>query len=398
MIQSREALETYPKLISDSSNVKWFKRVSIITGLHYQSLKKWYYTNRDFVETQRKYDENGKLISVVEKLQQKNLKDPPKGLQLSRLSTNVTTGQQWEIYTKESQNKELFNLNKDLIKKTIKELDLKPINIEKLSHLGDKILKITFTDTHVGMKIDNDIYGGGFWNENILFDTLSQMISHIDLFFDNHKKIIVQDLGDFVDGWNAETTRGGHKLPQNMSNEECFLISSKFKIELAKHLYSFGVPLEFHNIVNDNHGGSFSFIVNENVRQILSYIMPDVKYNIHEQFISHYIVDDWAFIISHGKDSKFMKFGFKPQLDDKAKNHIINYIDKHNLHAYKVCFDKGDSHIQIMDKSNPKFEYNSYMAISPSSEWVQTNFSKGRRGFSIEEIKGSLKTFTNIEL
>ena len=114
MIQSREALETYPKLISDSSNVKWFKRVSIITGLHYQSLKKWYYTNRDFVETQRKYDENGKLISVVEKLQQKNLKDPPKGLQLSRLSTNVTTGQQWEIYTKESQNKELFNYVDDI--------------------------------------------------------------------------------------------------------------------------------------------------------------------------------------------------------------------------------------------------------------------------------------------
>jgi hypothetical protein len=68
-----------------------------------------------FVETQRKYDKNGNVISRVEKLQQANLVDVPDGLELSRVSTNVTTGQQWLIHTKESQNKALFKLNKDLI-------------------------------------------------------------------------------------------------------------------------------------------------------------------------------------------------------------------------------------------------------------------------------------------
>ena len=34
--------------------------------------------------------------------------------------------------------------------------------------------------------------------------------------------IYVCDLGDAVDGWNGYTTRGGHKLPQNMSNKEVF--------------------------------------------------------------------------------------------------------------------------------------------------------------------------------
>jgi hypothetical protein len=111
----KQALSTYPRQANESKN-KWFKRVAELTGLHHKSLNKHYYKYRNFVETQRKYDKNGNVISRVEKLQQANLVDVPDGLELSRLSTNVTTGQQWQIYTKESQNKALFKLNKELIK------------------------------------------------------------------------------------------------------------------------------------------------------------------------------------------------------------------------------------------------------------------------------------------
>ena len=38
------------------------------------------------------------------------------------------------------------------------------------------------------------------------------------------------------------------------------------------------------------------------------------------------------------------------------------------------------------------------MAFSPSSEWVQTNFKKGRRGFSFQTISHNknLKTTTEV--
>jgi hypothetical protein len=248
------------------------------------------------------------------------------------------------------------------------------------------------------MHIKNDLYDSGKWGKEELEDTLKEIVSQVNMDFEGHSKIVVQELGDFVDGYNAETTRGGHKLPQNMDNVECFQVASSFKIRLASSLATLGVPLEFHSVVNDNHSGDFGHIVNLQVKEVLKYLLPEVEYNIHEQFISHYTIDNWAFIITHGKDKEFKKFGFKAQLDQKAKDHIRAYIDKHNLHSFKICFEKGDSHQLIRDSSNPKFEYNSYFALSPSSEWVSTNFAKGRRGFAIEEIDGKIKSFKSIEL
>jgi hypothetical protein len=385
--------------LEGESNQAYFRRLASESDSTFDALKMQYYKlKRKFIITQQKKDKNGNVTSTTEKLQSTKLVLPPEHLEVSRVSTNESTGQQWVIHTKESQNKALFELNKETIRESVKELDLKPLNVAKIGEISDKILLVTYTDVHVGMNIQNDLYDSGFWGEDELIETLRAMVSHIGFRFNNHSKIVVQDLGDFVDGYNGETTRGGHKLPQNMSNTECFKIASKFKIELAKKLAIHGVPLEFHSVVNDNHGGDFGNLVNIHVKEVLSYLLPEAKYNISEDFISHYIVGKWAFIICHGKDAKFMKFGFKPQIDQKAKDHIVNYIDKHDLHRYKIAFCKGDSHQLIRDSSNPKFEYNSYMALSPSSEWVSTNFAKGRRGFAIEEIDGNLKSFLNIEL
>tara|TARA_R110002074_G_C12446467_1_gene658164 strand:+ start:168 stop:1358 length:1191 start_codon:yes stop_codon:yes gene_type:complete len=394
---ARELIKANPQQEGES-NESYFRRLVNPNNSYLAIRSKYYKLAKKFVETQRKYDKQGNIISRTEKLQPTELALPPEHLELSRLSTNESTGQQWKIYTKESQNKALFELNKDVIEQSVKASNIKPLKVAKIKLNGNKVLKVTYTDTHIGMHIKNDLYDSGKWGKEELEDTLKEIVSQVNMDFDGHSKIVVQELGDFCDGYNAETTRGGHKLPQNMDNVECFKIASSFKIRLASSLATLGVPLEFHSVVNDNHSGDFGHIVNLQVKEVLKYLLPDVEYNIHDQFISHYTIDNWAFIITHGKDKEFKKFGFKAQLDQKAKDHIRAYIDKHNLHSFKICFEKGDSHQLIRDSSNPKFEYNSYFALSPSSEWVSTNFAKGRRGFAIEEIDNNIKSFKSIEL
>ena len=394
----KEALISNPKLDSESNN-KWFKRVSKLTGLHHKSLNKYFYSHREFVEVKRSYDKNGNVVSRTEKLQQQQFLDPKDyGLDVVGLTTNIAHGTQWVKTSKESQNKVLFKLNKDLIKQTLKECNLKPLNLPKITPTSNKVLRVVYTDLHIAMHIENDLYGNGVWNEKLLFETLEIMVSEIKYKFDGHCKIVIDDYGDFMDGFDAMTTRRNHKIPQNMSNVEAYNVGVKFKVTLAKELAELGVPLEFHNVVNSNHGGDFEHIVNIGAKETLKYLLPNVEYNIYPQFISHYFINDWCFLLSHGKEKEFMKFGFKAQLNDKAKDHIISYIDTHKLHNYKVVFCKGDSHQHIQDASNPKFEYNSYMALSPSSEWVSVNFAKGRRGFTIEEINGKRKTSTPIWL
>ena len=398
-MNSKEALILYPKLEIDKSNTKWFKRVSSITGLHYKTLDRYFYTHREFIEVKRTFDKNDKVISRVEKLQQKELLDPSKyGLDIVGMTTNVAHGTQWVKTSKESQNKALFELNKETIKQSVKELDLKPLNVPKIEAIGDKVLKVTYTDVHCAMKVEKDLYNCGLWGESELFESLKSILSVVEMKFNNHSKIIVQDLGDFMDGWDGETTRKGHKLPQNMSNVEAFKVGTRFKIDLAIALSKYGVDLEFHNCINDNHGGKYSHIVNYHVQQVLTYLLPNVKYNIQESFISHYFVNNFCFVISHGKDEEFQKFGFNAILDNKTKDHILAYIDTRNLHQYDVVVEIGDKHQWIRNASNPKFEYNVYFALSPPSSWVQSNFANGRRGFAIEEIEGEFKTTLPVKL
>jgi hypothetical protein len=393
----KQALRQFPKLAGESNN-KWFKRLSEITGLHKNSLNRYFYTKRKFVETQRKLDKNGNVTSRTEKLQQSNLVEVPEDLELSRLSTNVTTGQQWAIYTKESQKKALFKLNKEIIEETLSGLNLAPIPPIKAPQTTNKSLVLTFADTHVGMNIENDLYHSGKWNKAELDKTLVMMTGKVYDLFDGHNQIIVEDLGDLVDHWNKQTTRGGHYLPTNMDNVETFQAAANFKIQLAINLSALGVKIKFYNVVNDNHGGDFSHIVNLYAQNALKHILPKCEYHIFDQFINHYINEKTAVILTHGKDKEFAKFGFDVKLNDKAKSHINSYIDIHKLHDYRVQFKKGDSHQQLFDFTQPKFDYLNYMALSPASEWVSTNFAKGRRGFTIETLEDNVSQFTTFEL
>src|SRR5690606_33393130 len=77
---------------------------------------------------------------------------------------------------------------------------------------------------------------------------------------------------------------------------------------------------------------------------------------VHNQrkFIDHYKVGRYVFILTHGKDSKEMKFGFKPKLDDKQITKIRNYITDNFLYekGAVIEFSKGDSHQYLFDSAS----------------------------------------------
>ena len=102
------------------------------------------------------------------------------------------------------------------------------------------------------------------------------------------------------------------------------------------------------------------------------------------KFIDYNIVGKYCFVTTHGKDSTHLKHGFKPKLDAVQINKIIGFLNSKNLlnQGYEIIFEKGDSHQCIFDSSSSDlFKYYNYPALSPSSNWVQTNFQKGKRGF-----------------
>lgn len=344
---------------------------------------------RKFVNTQNKIDKNGNVISSVEKLQSEAI-DIPDNFEVIKISTSKTTGQQWIQYAAKQDKEEVKDFDfEGIVKKHIKRLDslVVPI-IDKAADFD----RLVISDVHIGMetnKYDNSMYAVKWNKEEVLKDC--KRIAEAAIKERQSNFIVVDDYGDLMDGFDGKTTRGGHELPQNMTNEEAFDTAVEFKIKLIEPLLNHYSRVEVNNICNDNHSGAFGYFVNETMKQILELKYDNVKVKNHRKFINHYFIGNICFVISHGKDDKSLKFGFKPQLKPDSIEKIDQYCKNNNIYktADLVIFCKGDSHQALFDMcSSDDFYYFNYPALSPSSQWVQNNFKKGRRGFFLESYKG----------
>jgi hypothetical protein len=308
---------------------------------------------------------------------------------------NTTVKHMW-IKNKEAS---LFVKNPNFISHDIKEEKINEIDF--LSIFKDKITpiiptykrkeqdyskfdRLVISDIHVGMDVNPDGYAlyGGVWDEDALNDRLKKVIDYV-VAHQKSKVLVIHDLGDLMDGWDGFTTRGGHKLPQNMTNQKAFDVALRFKIRLIDSLILFYDEIIIVDICDDNHGGAFTYVVNSAFKTYIELKYSNIKVTNQRKFIDHYIVGKLCFILTHGKDSKSLKFGFKPILDAKQIEKIKNYIDENNLHSYKIEFSKGDSHQLMFDSSTSKhFEYQNFGAFSPPSNWVQTNFQNSISSFT----------------
>jgi len=344
---------------------------------------------RKFVETIKKLNKDGEVISSTEKLQSKPI-DVPDNFEVIKISTSETTGQQWIQYAPKKADEEVESFDFDsIIRKYIKPVVGVKKKLIKPTKDFDKLI---ISDVHVGMDtdIDNNTMYKAEWNKEELFKTADIVIKET---IENQESDIlyVDELGDLLDGFNAQTTRGGHSLPQNMTNEEAFDAALEFKLNIAYGLLGNYKEIHFNNICNDNHSGSFGYFVNEAFKKILEIQFKNVTVTNHRKFINHYFVGDICFVITHGKDDKSLKLGFKPQLDSKGAEKIDQYLKRNDIYkdSELVVFCKGDSHQALFDLcTSDDFYYFNYPALSPSSNWVKNNFKLGRRGFVNESYKG----------
>jgi len=281
----------------------------------------------------------------------------------------------------------------DVQEAAIKEIDftsfykevVKPVEVTKKKKQLGFFDRLVYTDTHIGMNVNpegNSLYGGK-WDAEELFERLKTIINHVV----KHQKsnvLYIDDLGDYMDGWDGQTARKGHDLPQNMSNQVAFDCGISFKVQMVDELMKYYDKIHLRNICVDNHSADFGYIVNSAFKVIVELKYPhNVFVTNQRKFIDHYKVANFIFILTHGKDDKNLKFGFKPKLDDVHEKKINEYIDVNYLFRQGIIieFSKGDSHQYLFDSTPSKFNYYNYPALSPSSDWVQTNFARGKSGF-----------------
>lgn len=300
-----------------------------------------------------------------------------------KLTTNPYGGQ-WVKYEKKEVDylAEITNLFKGF-----KFEKIKPFKNSK----SQKALKITLADMHVGMSVkENSLFSYRYNKQDFLNSMDLVYKSAIDEYNTNGKfdLLIIQDLGDGLDGYNNQTTRGGHALEQDMSNNEAFKTYIEAKLNLINKLYTSNIAnkITVKNTVNCNHAGDFGYMANYAIKLACDNIYKDVEIDIYERFIEHFFYGEHCFIQCHGKDKKYMKNGMPLRLNPVTETFINQYIDRYQIKSKFIHFEKGDLH-QIGYDCRKMFDYINFMSLAPPSNWVQHNCADAYSGFTLQIIE-----------
>lgn len=291
----------------------------------------------------------------------------------------------------DEQGTDLIDSIRDIVESHAKQ----PIKrFDRIKTDSPRAIKATVSDMHVGLEPNpnkNSLFSYEY-NEEIFKENLQKVFNSIIKEYDNNGRfdlLVLCDLGDGLDGYDGLTTRGGHKLDQNMSNEQMFRVFVEGKLQLIENCIEAGIAnkIIIKNVINDNHSGAFAHIANTTIRMILNrvYHKDDVEFDIMEKFMEHFTYGDHTFILTHGKDNKYMFKGLPLHLNDKAINFINDYIDHYNINTKYIHLEKGDLH-QVAYARTKKFDYRNFMSFAPPSAWVSTNFGDCYSGYSIQSI------------
>jgi hypothetical protein len=254
--------------------------------------------------------------------------------------------------------------------------DINKFSVTYSNNASEKAL-IIFLSDHIGASNNNAQFSKPY-NKEVYYSRLKQILSEVrELKQDNKKfdKIIVMNLGDALDGWKAETTRGGHKLPQNMNDREQFKTYVESMVMFFQELHGFDLAnnIEFVSVAESNHGGDAEYNANYALKYIFDFKFPDLKFKMFEKFVEHITYGEHTYIINHGKDNDKMIRNLPLHLDFKTELFFDNYIKHNKITSKYISVVKGDLH-QYASEVGKKLKYTNIPSIYGGSTWTDANF------------------------
>ena len=149
----------------------------------------------------------------------------------------------------------------DLIKSTNKDYKELPVEIN-CTNPDYPVLIIWLSDLHIGAY--NAKYNSFVQLPNYDKKEIESRLAKIVSTFagQSYGAVYVVNLGDSIDGFNKETTRGGHELPEVMDNKEISETFIECMMEFFKSLKSNVISSSFNYLCigESNHGGDFEWL------------------------------------------------------------------------------------------------------------------------------------------
>jgi len=297
---------------------------------------------------------------------------------------NLQLKSRWQVQVKggnikwlESYKNEDEKVNFEELLKIFKSLQVK----EKIVNFNSDDNGITvchLSDKHIGaLGTKQSPYSAEIFSKRMdyVFEQLCKNPS---------QKLIITDLGDALDtnGLNKQTVRGGHELETNLSNTQIFDTYLKVHYNFLNNLLRIFKDIDYYHIYRSNHDGNFSYFA----IRALQIACPNVNIHICENMFTTFKVEDFNYIITHGKDDLYQVKHLPYNLNSTVENYITSYIYENNLK--NVRFYKGDLHRFGINEAS-KFTYINIPSVFGSSNYGSHNYTPVTPGFVIENVSNN---------
>lgn len=307
---------------------------------------------------------------------------------------NSVQERSWNNKLKEMASKinNLYN-KKDIIKELqLEQFNVKPITVEK-DHSKSTLI-IYLSDLHVGAF--NSKYGYEDlvpYNQSNIEERLNVIINK--LLVKEYSEIIVCNLGDSIDSYKKETTRGGHELPSITTDKDNVKLYIQLLVQFFTNLKeNTNCPISYHCVGESNHDGDFGWLVN-------TLLASKIKSLGIKSYISDYPMDSFKvngniFLYRHGKDNIDQTRGLPLVLNDKVESWYSSYLFNNNIKAEKgIYVVKGDLHQHAITVGKT-FTYVSAASLYGASNYIVANFGKTPWGVTYMEVANNGDVLTGL--
>ena len=276
-----------------------------------------------------------------------------------------------------------------------KDFEVKPLRIKE-KYTTNKDLMIHLSDIHVGACLESGCLFENTWNEEELERRLDRLVDLIGDSFGTLDTIIVNMLGDYVDGMDRMTARRDHFMPQNMDNREQFNVFIRRMLDFFGQLSHYCSKIIVNAVPEGNHGGYADYFAIKALEYATTKKFPDINFFVYEKFFGSFKFKNETYIIMHGKDSKFMKKPLPLNLNDQTSVLLRDWLDREQIHEDHIQIIKGDLHSNNLNACR-KFEYRNVLSLFGDSDYSQYNYPSNTYGVSYDLFLGNTRTIGTFE-
>jgi hypothetical protein len=279
---------------------------------------------------------------------------------------------------------------KDELKRRLEELmpSIAPVPRPRNAAVrtSEKALIICLADDHVGAINVTNLFNNRDYNYKERLEVIFQDIMNLE---ERFEEVHIISLGDQMNGWSSQTTRGGHEV-KSKSNKEQFDEYLEARLEFYDNLFTSGIGDNYfvHDVENSNHSGlGMSYMANKALQLYLDGRYENVIQESVTDMIGGFQYGKHIVIFGHGKDEKFQVRPMPAVLNDKTDLYLYDYIQNKGYSPYKesVTFYKGDLH-QLGYQHGKFGRYVNVQSIAGNSDYGDANFGNTKGGALLEML------------